>query len=202
MSIIQAKIIGSQVWTTENLTALQYQIITGNRIKVNNEHWEESSPQVCSYESSFYKSKKMYLFNSAAARELTLFNDRKNWRLPTNRDFDILFQTIDPESSLDLPSELVAKALRGTYGWPQNGTNKIGFNAYPNPSRNMFGRLYESEIARWWLYDKKRNSFDGVALYNDIDVIATCTPNSHSGFAIRLVMDLQEPRIEKGLKYI
>lgn len=203
MAKIKAKIIGNQVWMTENLTAEQFQSVTGSRIKLSNGNWEDFVPTCCSYESSLPKKKKNYLFNRSAADDLFLGRHINRWRLPATRDLDVLFQSIDGRSSADMPYDEVAVALRGTYGWLKNGTNKIGFNALPNRSRNDAGELTESYIARWWYFDQQINSLRGIGIYNDLDVIAICDSNHpQNGFAIRLVMDLQEPRVEEGIEYV
>lgn len=203
MAKIKAKIIGNQVWMTENLTAEQFQSVTGRRIKLSNGNWQDFVPTCCSYESSLPTKKKSYLFNRDAANELFRGRHINRWRLPATIDLDVLFQSIDARSSMDMPSDEVADALRGTYGWLKNGTNKIGFNALPNPSRNNAGELTESRNGLWWYYDEQINSHRGIGIYNNLDVIAICdTNNPQNGFAIRLVMDLQEPRLEEGIEYV
>ena len=63
MSNIKVKIIGSQVWTVENLTKEQYIEITGIDIPIVDSIWENDFPKCCIYEI-FYKQKiKNYLFD-------------------------------------------------------------------------------------------------------------------------------------------
>jgi hypothetical protein len=70
MSNIKVKIIGSQVWTVENLTKEQYIEITGIDIPIVDSIWENDFPKCCIYET-FYKLKiKNYLFDFYAAEEL------------------------------------------------------------------------------------------------------------------------------------
>ena len=203
MAKIKAKIIGNQVWMTENLTAEQFQSVTRSRIKKSNGNWEDFVPTCCTYESSLPKKKKNYLFNRSAADDLFLGRHINRWRLPATRDLDVLFQSIDGRSRVDMPYDEVAVALRGTYGWLKNGTNKIGFNALPNPSRYNAGELTESRHGLWWYYDEQINSLRGIGIIYDLDVIAISDSNHpQNGFAIRLVMDLQEPRVEEGIEYV
>ena len=44
--------------------------------------------------------------------------------------------------------------------------------------------------------------FDGLRLYTDLSVVTFCGSSSKTGFAIRIVMDLQNPRIEDNLEYV
>lgn len=71
---IKAKIIGNKVWTTENLTRVQYRQITGRNVTVQNENWEHQSDnynaKCYSYGSTFISNKKEYLFNIQAIYQL------------------------------------------------------------------------------------------------------------------------------------
>ena len=98
-------------------------------------------------------------------------------------------------------TEKLAQDMRGTYGWRNNGVNKVGFNAYPNPTLDENG-LREFEISRWWYFNDQRVSFNGFSIYED-DILATSGPFSESiGLAIRLVMDLTDPRVEENVYYV
>lgn len=203
MSNIKVKIIGSQVWTVENLTKEQYIEITGIDIPIVDSIWENDFPKCCIYET-FYKQKiKNYLFDFYAAEELhNLLLNSDSWRLPNLNDINNLYKHINQYSNVDNITDDIAESLRGTYGWSNNGTNKIGFNALPNPTKNENGELTESTISSWWMYNEDNIRFDGLRLYNDLSVITFCGSNSKTGFAIRLVMDLQNPRIEDNLEYV
>lgn len=202
MSQIKAKIIGKQVWMAENLTASQFRKITGSPLQLNNGIWTNSISTCCSYEVNLPTKKKNYLFNQEAALAISPHNRHNRWRLPTRRDLSALFNHILPGSDMDRPYGELAELLRGNYGWFKNGTNKVGFNAFPNPRRNDSAELREGDFASWWFYDDKTNSLQGLSVYNDLDVIAECIPSQLSGFAIRLVMDLEENRIEDGIEYV
>lgn len=71
---IKAKIIGNKVWTTENLTRVQYRHITGRNVTIQNENWEYQSDnynaKCYSYDSTFISKKKEYLFNIEAINQL------------------------------------------------------------------------------------------------------------------------------------
>jgi uncharacterized protein (TIGR02145 family) len=203
MGRIKCKIIGNQIWTAENLTKEQYYIITGRNIPVKNDNWIGYDGAKCyGYESNFTTKKKQYLFDIRAVEYLHSFsNEHHTWRIPTLNDLDILFQNIDGRSNTDFINNEIAISLRGTYGWINNGSNKIGFNALPNPTLNENCELSEQEISRWWLYNDRRDEFEGFSLYQE-DVVAFCGIHEINAFAIRLVMDLQNPRIEDNIIYI
>ena len=200
MAIIKAKIIGDQVWTTENLNQSQFKIITGKRISFNNNSWViDESPKVYVYNSIINKHKKEYLFDTNSLNLLRRYST--NWRIPNIYDLNKLFQSADPNSSFQNGTIELAKNLRGTYGWRNNGINKIGFNAYPNPTIDAKG-LYESHISRWWYYDTNTNTYNGFSLYDE-DIVAISGPfDNNIGLAVRLVMDLVDPRLEQNILYV
>jgi uncharacterized protein (TIGR02145 family) len=200
---IKAKIIGQQVWTVENLTREQYKKMTGINIPIINDIWDNDEPKCCTYESIIETSKKKnYLFDKNATSYFSRHRNTNNWRIPTIKDLDTLFNFIHPNASIEWPTDNIAIALRGTYGWLNNGTNKIGYNAVPNPTKNESGELTESEIARWWVYNETSRIYNGFGLYNGIDVVALCGTHDKMGLAVRLVMDLQSPRIEDDIEYV
>ena len=200
MSIIKAKIIGNQVWTTENLNQSQFKLITGKRISLNDKSWViDERPKAYVYNSIISKHKKEYIFD---INSLDLLRHHSiNWRIPSITDLNSLFQSADPNSGFQHGTFELAKNLRGTYGWANNGINKIGFNAYPNPSIGAQG-THESNISRWWYYDENTNTYNGFSLYDD-DIVAISGPFDNTiGLAVRLVMDLQNPRLEQNVNYV
>jgi len=154
MGIIKCKIIGNQVWAVENLTKEQYYMITGRTIPVKNNNWSDFEyPKCYSYESNFSKIKKQFLFDINSVQYFHSFSrDNNTWRIPTLGDLDSLFQYIDGRSTSNYTYSEIPNCLRGTYGWVNNGVNKIGFNAQPNPTLNENVELSEPEIARWWYF--------------------------------------------------
>jgi len=199
MSKIQAKIIGDQIWTTENLTKAKYQQITGRNLPNKSDRWVEYHYPKCYAYDSAIKNQKEYLFDLNAIEYLR--TNSPLWRIPNTKDLDRLFRTIDPKAGYLNETIRLAKDMRGTYGWENNGVNKVGFNAYPNPTLDENG-LREFEISRWWFYNEQRTSFHGFSVYED-DIIATSGPFIENiGLAIRLVMDLTDPRVEENLYYV
>ena len=203
MGRIKCKIIGNQVWTVENLTKKQYYVITGRTIPIKNDNWLDFHfPKCYAYESNYTTKMKQYLFDIRAIEYFRSFsNEHHTWKIPTLNDLDILFRNIDGRSNTDFINEDIAISLRGTYGWINNGSNKIGFNALPNPTLNENCELSEPEISRWWFYDERREDFKGFGLYQE-DVVAFCGVHENNAFAIRLVMDLQNPRVEESIVYV
>jgi uncharacterized protein (TIGR02145 family) len=203
MSKIKAKIIGNQVWTVENLTKDQFYSITGIVVPIKNDNWLSFQGKKCYKYSSVHESRKSsYLFDLNSAEFLYNYGiNNSDWRMPTYSDLDHLFHNIDGRSSAYFPFEEVPINLRGTYGWSTNGTNKIGFNAYPNPTLNEDLELTESEISRWWLYNENRDVFEGFGLYTE-DVLAYCGTSNQMALAVRLVMDLTNPRVEENIQYV
>jgi uncharacterized protein (TIGR02145 family) len=200
MSKIYAKIIGDQVWTTENLNKSQFKLITGKQISLNDNSWViDENPKAYVYNSIIKKHKNEYLFDINSLDLLRCYS--KNWRIPTISDLNSLFQSADQNSTFQWCSSELARDLRGTYGWANNGINKIGFNAYPNPTIDIQGTR-ESNISRWWYYDENSNTYNGFSLYDD-DIVATSGPfDNNVGLAIRLVMDLVNPRLEQNIFYV
>ncbi len=203
MKNIKSKIIGNQVWITENLTKDQFHDITGRTIPLKNDKWASShGPKCYSYETNFKFKKKEYLFDLNTVNFFRSFSGEHNtWRIPTLNDLDNLFRNIDGRSSTDYLYEEIANTLRGNYGWLNNGTNKIGFDALPNPIINENGELTELGISRWWFYDERRGELGGFGLYQD-DIVAFSGIHNYNAFAIRLVMDLHDPRIENNIIYV
>lgn len=203
MGGIKCKIIGNQVWTVENLTKEQFYIITGRTIPVKNNNWLHFDlPKCYAYETNYRIRKKQYLFDQRAVEYFHWFGREHNtWRIPTLNDLDILFRNIDGRSSTDYTQSEIANNIRGTYGWTNNGTNKIGFNALPNPTLNENGELSEPEISRWWCYNERSYEFEGFGIYED-DILAFCGMGDKKAIAIRLVMDFHNPRIEENIIYI
>jgi len=199
MPKIRAKIIGDQIWTTENLSRAEYQQITRRNLPIKNDRWvEHQDPKCYAYESAI-KKKKEYLFDINAL--LFLRANSPLWRIPDTKDLDRLFRTIDPNAGYFNETIRLAKDMRGTYGWENNGVNKVGFNAYPNPTLDENG-LREFEISRWWYNNEQHASLDGFSVYED-DIVATSGPFAENiGLAIRLVMDLTDPRVEENLYYV
>ena len=203
MGDIKCKIIGNQVWTAENLTKEQYYSITERKIPVKIDNWVDYDGAKCyAYETNFGIKKKQYLFDLKAVeifRHLT--GENNSWRIPTHTDLDVLFHNIDKSSSTEFIHDEIAINLRGTYGWSINGSNKIGFNALPNPTLSENCELSESEISRWWLYNDRKDEFEGFGLYQE-NIVAFCGVHENNAFAIRLIMDLQNPRIEDNIYYV
>jgi uncharacterized protein (TIGR02145 family) len=177
--------------------------MTGINIPIINDIWDNDQPKCCTYESLIQTSKKKnYLFDKNAISYFPRDRNTNNWRIPTINDLDILLNFIDRKSTTEWITDDIAIALRGTYGWLNNGTNKIGFNAVPNPTKNESGELTESEISRWWVYDETSRIYKGCGLYNHSDTFAFCGTHDEMGLAVRLVMDLQCPRIEDDIEYV
>ena len=211
---IKAKIIGNQIWTTEDVTVIQLKNLLRTNLHFNHiaipvkndvEKWNNyNGPACCSYQSNVH-NKQSFLFNRSAA-DMTfgiLRGAEAGWRLPTIEDWILLFQYIDPKHNYDYWSDSIAINLRSTYGWPNNGTNKIGFNAIPNYMRNEDGSYNNEPFAQWWIYNNQRQGavFGGISLYPN-DVIAEFGTNANIGLAIRLVRDLVDPRPEDNIVYM
>ena len=199
MSRIRAKIIGNQIWTTENLSRVEYQQIAGRSLPIKIDRWTEYDNSKCYAYNSAINNNKEYLFDINA---LLYFRENATlWRVPDSKDLDRLFRTIDPNSNYGWQGEKLAEDMRGTYGWRNNGVNKVGFNAYPNPTLYE-NELREFEISRWWYFNDQRDCFDGFSLYEDNIVATSGSYSENIGLAFRLVMDLTDPRIEENILYV
>jgi uncharacterized protein (TIGR02145 family) len=141
-----------------------------------------------------YLPDKGYLFNQYAVDQLFIYlNNNGGWKIPLISDWFKLFHHLDECCNYNYWTESIAKEIRGNYGWPRNGTNKCGFNAYPN---------VEPEYARWWTFDDHNHrTLSGMALYPD-DIVSEFGVAYNSFLAIRLVRDLTEPKIEEGILYV
>ena len=211
---VKAKIIGNQIWTSEDISLSQLKNILSEKneitnikipLKNDNKNWMVYNGACCCSYISYVDNKKSYLYNLHVAKLLCEnLNDNENgWRLPSINDWFQLFKYIDNNHTFDYWSESIAQNLRSTYGWPNNGTNKIGFNATPNFKRNEDGTYYDQSFACWWGLNNAGigKIFEGVRLYPE-DVIATFGTENKTGLAIRLVRNFSEPRPEEGLIYV
>ena len=167
---------------------------------MKNNNWDNYKyPKSFSYDSLIKENKKEYLFDIYSV--IHFIQNSKFWRIPTSNDLDKLFMSADPNSKSGRETIELAKNLRGTNGWINNGTNKIGFNAYPNPTRDSDG-LREHDISRWWYHDKNSNNLNGFSIYSD-DIVAFSGPfEENIGLAIRLVLDLTNHRLEGSIIYV
>jgi uncharacterized protein (TIGR02145 family) len=201
MQKIKCKIIENQIWTAENLTPSQYFFLSGIKIPKKNSQWDSFHTSKCfSYVTKF--NSKQYLFDYESVRSFTFSSSSKcKFRIPTSHDLNILFNNIDSNAFIDKPGEKVAQSIRGVYGWISNGTNKIGFNAMPNPTINHKGVLQEFEIFRCWFFNLKSNQFEGLNLYSE-DIISTSILDLNDGCVVRLVMDLEDIRLEENILYV
>lgn len=212
---IKAKIIGNQIWTAEDISLPKLKMILSEQNEIPNitiparnedEKWVNNvGPCCCSYNSSS-THKKSYLFNRDTAEMIvhTLSENEISWRIPTIDDWVKLFQFIDKGCSYERWNDCIALNIRSTYGWPNNGTNKIGFNAYPNFKRNENGLFNEELYASWWVFNNRRswpNDLGGISLYSN-DVVAEFVTEVNTGLAIRLVRNLSEPRPEEGIVFV
>ena len=210
---IKAKIIGNQIWTSEDVTLSQLKVILLQQTDIDeikiplrndNSKWLNHSGLCCCTYFSNVDNKKHYLYNREVA-EMTFQELRKKengWRLPNIDDWVQLFKYLDEKNDYDFWSESIAESLRGTYGWPINGTNKIGFNAIPNFKRNEDGSYVNESYASWWVFSNRiRNEFSGMSLYPE-NIIAEFSFENKTGLAMRLVRNLKEPRPEEDLLYV
>ena len=121
--------------------------------------------------------------------------------MPTSHDLNVLIKNIDINADIDKPGEKVPQFIRGVYGWEFNGTNKIGFNAMPNPTINHLGLLNEFKIFRCWFFNLDSMQFEGFNLYTE-DIISTSILDLNDGCIVRLVMDLEDIRLEENILYV
>ena len=201
MKKIKCKIIENQIWTIDNLTPSQYFFLTGIKIPEKNNKWN-------SYHESkyfYYDNKsdlKQYLFDYKSVQNFKCSTSSKfKFRVPTSHDLNVLIKNIDINADIDKPGKKVPQFIRGAYGWEFNGTNKIGFNAMPNPTINHLGLLEEFKIFRCWFFNLDSMQFEGFNLYTE-DIISTSILDLNDGCIVRLVMDLEDIRIEENILYV
>jgi len=210
---IKSKIIGNQIWTAEDvcISHLKSAIAESNGLQVNiekknsNYEWINSTvPAFCTYQSN-RTTKSYYLYNQVAAEFIydLLRVNNTGWRLPTITDWITLFHFIDNRNNHDNWNNCIAQNIRGAYCWPNNGTNKIGFNAIPNSTRNEDGSFTSEPFAKWWVYNpsNQNSGLGGIRLYPE-DIIAEFGTQNNIGLAIRLVRDIYDIRPENGIQYV
>ncbi len=197
--IIKAKIIGTQIWTAKNLSKAEYQSISGSSVPEKNDSWQDyTGPKCFGYKTNLQRGKE-YLFDIGSL--IRLRESSPNWRIPNTQDLDLLFRTVDCNSRYGWVTSLLGRNLKGTYGWINNGNNPIGFNGYPNPSKEG-SNITERDGSKWWYFNETTSSYEGFGILEN-DVVAISGPyGEDAGLAIRLVMDYTEPRIEHGIQYL
>lgn len=146
--------IGTQVWTTSNLTVTNYR--NGDSITVVTERkdWEmagkEKKPVMCFYDFHTENGLKHgALYNWYAV------NDPRGlapagWHIPTNDEWKKLTAYLGGE-------ELCAHKLKAKSVWPENtisnvkATNSSGFTALPDGYINWSGRCMGlGTVGEWW----------------------------------------------------
>lgn len=141
--------IGSQVWMSKNLESSTMQngatIIHAQSREAWQQATENGQPAWCWYYDETTGKQYGYLYNIHAINK---GNPCPNgFRVPTNNDWEKLFDYLGTSSALDM------KSANGweTYNGKGNGTNISGFSALPGGVRSGYGGFNSyKKMAYFW----------------------------------------------------
>jgi len=190
--------IGTQIWTTQNLSVAKYRNgDTIPKVTDNNEWWNLTTGAWCWYnnDSATYASTYGRLYNWYAV------NDPRGlaplgWHVPTNSEWDKMTKHLD--ASVDtivsgLVGTTIGTQLKKTSGWNSggNGTNSSGFTGLPGGYRydgGTFGGI--GSYGQWWSSTEDATTVAWYRLlYNYRASVARFTIGKLGGFSVRLVRD-------------
>jgi uncharacterized protein (TIGR02145 family) len=203
-------VIGSQVWTAENLRTTKYNDGTAIPHVTDSVAWANlSTPGYCFYNNSTSASEKVRwgaLYNWYAV--ITGKLAPSGWRVPSDNDWTILqnyliangFNYDGSTSGNKIAKSLAAKtdwsSLNnvGVIGNDLSSNNSTGFSALPNGCRgivNNYGFGDQSKRGDWWSatdYDAS-NAWGRALDYRECD-LSRYNFQKKNGFSVRLVRDL------------
>gem|GEM_PF-2122524 len=182
-------VIGTQVWTVENLQTTKYNDGTSIDKITDNTDWVNlTSGAFCAYNNTESRvSTYGYLYNFYAVNTGKLAPTTGGWRVPTDADWDKLTNYVG--GSLTAGTKLKAKT-----GWngSGNGTDNYGFSALPGGYRGVgLGIFYSSgNDGRWWssASSGSNDAWYRSMYYTLFDVFRSYD-SYKSGFSVRLVRD-------------
>ncbi|MCA0447288.1 MAG: hypothetical protein LCH54_13775 [Bacteroidetes bacterium] len=181
-------VIGSQVWTVENLrttkfndgTAIPY--ITGNS-------WDwvhSTNGAFCEYDFDGGNGNSYgYLYNWYAVNTGKLAPLSESWRVPSDEDWTKLTEYVGGSS-------IAGNKLKAKSGWDlDTGTDDYGFRALPGGYRDYnFGLFHEiGNTGAYWSSSGSNSAWCRYFYSGSPNVSRQMYPSS-GGFSVRLVRDL------------
>lgn len=204
--------LGTQVWTVENLRTTSYICGTPIPFVENSDEWTGlGTPALCFYENTKNQDtieKYGALYNwYVLAPENPLKIAPKGWRVPTDKDWNIL-ETFLSENGYNwdrsFSGNKVAKAIAAQTDWNEsdvNGAignsdgrnNRSRFSAYPGGYRFDNGLFYHlGNRTYWWTATEYiiSHAFNRNIDHN-FDDLSRLSDSKRLGFSVRLVSDVQ-----------
>jgi uncharacterized protein (TIGR02145 family) len=184
--------IGEQIWMTKNLNVDKFR--NGDPIPEakTNEEWrkkgENGQPAWCYYYNGpEYGDRYGKLYNKYAVNDPRGLAP-EGWKIPSNEDWQRLFDFLDPSPALQMKS-IDYWAFTRDSGPSGNGSNESGFSALPGGYRRhdgIFSRLgYDAYFWSSTEGDEFYAWFVNLSHYDEIRFLV----DESSGFYIRCLKD-------------
>lgn len=157
--------IGEQTWMAENLN-----------YETDNAYCYEDNAGNCT------KYGRLYMWDAAA------FACPNGWHLPTNSEFETLFNTVGGRS-------VAGRVLKSQVGWNSdgNGTDIFGFSAIPAGYRNGYGKSqYGGRTADFWGATENEDNSEHAYFVNisySADNVTLGIHKKNLGCSVRCVKD-------------
>ncbi|MFT7086569.1 MAG: hypothetical protein ACJAV5_002298 [Vicingaceae bacterium] len=199
--------IGEQVWMTENLNVSTFR--NGDTIQQSRtaEEWKNANENKiaswCYYNNDSTNGDKYgKLYNWYAVTDSRGLSP-EGWHIPTNSEWSILIDSIEPQPILDTANHdymgidnfgvNCAPKMKSKEGWiwEMNGNNESGFNGLPGGFRSQNGEFFSiGGVCNWWSSDEG-NIYNGICrqLTIESDNLVHIENNKGDGHFVRCVKD-------------
>lgn len=202
--------IGSQLWMQENLRTTHYADGTAVPLVNSDAGWDtltENDKAYCYYndDSAAYAPVYGALYTWAAAMNGASGTDNvpsgvqgicpDGWHLPSDAEWHILVQFLDPAATLDVTESYIAGGKlkeAGTDHWVTNtgGSNESGFTGLPSGRRMETGVSTQLTYnAMWWSTTLSGSNALDRTLYYSYERIDRGAAYRNVGYAVRCVSD-------------
>lgn len=182
--------IGTQVWSTRNLTVSYFR--NGDPIPEakTDEDWKRSGadgqPAWCYYNNdTAMGSQYCNLYNWFAIHDPRGLAPT-GWHIPTDDEWNTLTHYMGDYLT-------AGKKMKSMNGWKENGngTNESGFSGLPGGFRFLFGTFGGiGEFGMWWSATKyNKNTAGSVLLYNSFDFVNATYTYKEEGLSVRCLKD-------------
>lgn len=191
---IDEVIIGKQIWMTKNLGVTKFQ--NGDPIPevLTKEAWDmagmEGKPASCYYNNNPDNGVcHGVLYNWFAINDPRGLIP-KGWRLPSPDDWNELIAYLGGKESAGKKMKSTNLWMNKENGNNGNGTNEIGFIAYPSGMRNFIGKFYGIGLScGWWCAANKDEDNWLYYLDHDRDSIDSAIADKEDGASIRCIKE-------------
>jgi len=187
-NVYHAVIIGTQVWTIENLKTTRYRNGDPVSYVTDNTEWSSLTEGGYCFYNNMEGNKKTYgsLYNWYAA------NDSRNiapegWHVPTDAEWQSLIQTLGP-----LEGGKLKEAGFNHWAIPNSYANNTArFRALPGGYRLSHGSFSDLSYAGYWWTSTEFDSVDFRALYHNKSSLGSKGGSDFrtAGFSVRCIKD-------------